>query len=65
MRSLLLAAGLACGLLALACASGGNGGHPLVGQAAPDFGGTWLNHPDTTLSALAGKVVLVEVWRTW
>ena len=35
-----------------------------VGPAAPDFAGItgWLNSPPLTLSALAGKVVLVDFW---
>ncbi len=35
-----------------------------VGDPAPDFGGTWLNRPSTTLAALRGRVVLVEFMRT-
>lgn len=36
-----------------------------VGEKAADFGGKWLNHADTTLEALRGRVVLIEFWRTW
>jgi len=36
-----------------------------VGKPAPDFGGKWINHADTTLADLRGRVVLIEFWRTW
>jgi hypothetical protein len=36
-----------------------------VGSPAPDFGGTWFNHPDSSLGQLAGRIVFIEVWRTW
>jgi len=36
-----------------------------VGEPAPDFGGKWINHADTTLADLRGRVVLIEFWRTW
>jgi len=36
-----------------------------VGEKAADFGGKWINHADTTLEALRGRVVLIEFWRTW
>ena len=36
-----------------------------VGDPAPNFEGTWLNHPDTSLEALGGRIVFIEAWRTW
>jgi hypothetical protein len=36
-----------------------------VGAPAPDFEGTWLNHPDTSLLELGGRIVFIESWRTW
>ena len=36
-----------------------------VGDAAPDFGGKWINRADTTLADLKGRVILIEFWRTW
>jgi hypothetical protein len=36
-----------------------------VGSPAPNFEGTWFNHPDTSLANLAGRIVFIEVWRTW
>ena len=45
-------------LKSLVVIEGGRGG-------ATDFGGTWINHPTTTLADLKGKVVLLEFWRTW
>ena len=39
-------------------------GQPLrLGQPAPEIaGGPWLNSPPLTMSALSGRVVLVEFW---
>ncbi|HWT77880.1 MAG TPA: hypothetical protein VN203_02145 [Candidatus Acidoferrum sp.] len=35
----------------------------LLGRAAPEIaGGPWLNSPPVTLSALMGRVVLVDFW---
>jgi hypothetical protein len=36
-----------------------------VGDMAPDFEGKWLNHPDSSLAELSGRIVFIEVWRTW
>jgi|GEM_PF-5283474 len=36
-----------------------------VGDPAPSFAGKWLNHPPATLQDLAGRIVFIEVWRTW
>jgi hypothetical protein len=36
-----------------------------VGAPAPDFEGTWLNHPDSSLLDLGGRIVFIESWRTW
>ena len=36
-----------------------------VGDMAPNFEGTWLNHPDASLADLSGRIVFIEVWRTW
>ena len=36
-----------------------------VGDAAPGFGGKWLNHESTTLADLRGRAVLAVFWRTW
>ena len=36
-----------------------------VGDMAPNFEGEWLNHPDSSLADLAGRIVFIEVWRTW
>jgi hypothetical protein len=36
-----------------------------VGDAAPDFGGSWQNRPSTTLAELRGRPVLVEFMATW
>lgn len=38
---------------------------PLEGKPAPDFTGTTLAGETVTLSALRGKVVLVDFWATW
>jgi hypothetical protein len=36
---------------------------PRPGAEAPDLaGGPWINSPPLTLSALRGRVVLVEFW---
>jgi hypothetical protein len=62
MRTWIVTSALTLGAVIGACASG----QPTSpGELAADFGGTWVNHPDTTLSAQKGKVVFVEVWRTW
>jgi hypothetical protein len=61
MKVLLLAA-----LLGGALAAGTDEAITLkVGDIAPDFEGTWLNHPDTSLADLTGRIVFIEVWRTW
>lgn len=36
-----------------------------VGQEAPDFTATMFDGQSTTLSALRGKVVLLNFWATW
>lgn len=36
-----------------------------VGDPAPDFAGTWINHDPTSLAELRGRPVLVEFWQTW
>ena len=40
-------------------------GPPAVGQAAPDFTLSDLNGKSFALSALRGKVVIVNFWATW
>jgi thiol-disulfide isomerase/thioredoxin len=40
-------------------------GPPAVGQVAPDFTLSDLNGNTYTLSALRGKVVIVNFWATW
>lgn len=40
-------------------------GPPAVGQAAPDFTLSDLGGKSYTLSALRGKVVIVNFWATW
>ncbi len=36
---------------------------PMIGHPAPEIvGGPWLNSPPLTLSALRGRVVLVDFW---
>lgn len=42
-----------------------SGGPPAVGQAAPDFTLMGLDGKAYTLSALRGKVVIVNFWATW
>ena len=42
-----------------------SGGPPAVGQAAPDFTLSDLNGKAFALSALRGKVVIVNFWATW
>jgi len=42
-----------------------SGGRPLVGQPAPDFTLTLLEGSRLTLSALRGKVVVVNFWASW
>jgi len=62
LSSLLVVAGLACGM-AYAPAGGGE-----VGQEAPDFEiSEWRNFPEgaSTLADLRGRVVLLDFWRTW
>ncbi|HET7541941.1 MAG TPA: TlpA disulfide reductase family protein [Polyangiaceae bacterium] len=73
------AAGAALTLCLLACGAGGGSGlgapgaktaadaeHPLLGAAAPEFE---LESPNgkqkVSLSAQAGKVVVVDFWATW
>jgi hypothetical protein len=51
--------------LLVALSSGGADIKVVVGSPAPDFEGTWVNHPDSSLSELAGRIVFIEVWRTW
>ena len=37
-----------------------------TGQRAPEFDSVrWYNTPPLTMESLAGKAVLVEVFRTW
>ena len=36
-----------------------------IGDPAPTFEGTWLNHPPASLDDLAGRIVFIEAWRTW
>jgi nitrous oxide reductase accessory protein NosL len=37
-----------------------------IGQPAPDFDLTFLNHEGgDSLADLRGRVVLIEFWRTW
>jgi hypothetical protein len=48
-----------------ALATGGTDVKVAVGSPAPDFEGTWFNHPDSSLSKLGGRIVFIEVWRTW
>lgn len=60
----------AMALAALLTALAGGFGAPAaraagVGDPAPDFAGKWINHADTTLADLKGRVVLIEFWRTW
>jgi len=52
-------------LLAAALAGGGSDVHVAVGGPAPDFKGTWFNHPDSSLTQLGGRIVFIEVWQTW
>ena len=59
MKGLMLAA-----LLGAALPTGG-AVSVKVGDIAPDFEGTWINHPDTSLADLSGHLVFVDVWRTW
>jgi hypothetical protein len=56
---------LAAAAVAVAAVAGAAVAAPAVGDPAPDFGGTWFNHPSTTLADLRGRVVLVEFMRTW
>ncbi len=66
-----LAAVLLLAAVALAMWGAGNdslrrsGGRPLVGQPAPDFTLALLDGPRLTLSALRGKVVVVNFWASW
>ncbi|MDR1146510.1 MAG: DUF2092 domain-containing protein [Verrucomicrobiales bacterium] len=39
--------------------------HPLVGQPAPEFTLTDLSGQSVSLSALRGKVVVLDFWATW
>jgi len=36
-----------------------------AGDPAPVFKGKWFNHANTSLEDLEGKVVFLDVWRTW
>ena len=57
--------GASIGELSNNAATGSASGSPLpVGPMAPDFAGItgWLNSPPLSLTALAGKVVLVDFW---
>ena len=59
--------GLLCFYLS-ACSSpppAPSAGPPAVGQAAPDFTLSDLNGKSFALSALRGKVVIVNFWATW
>lgn len=63
MKSFLVAALLGS---ALALVPGSD--EPLVakvGAPAPDFAGKWINHPDSSLVELGGRIVFIESWRTW
>ena len=64
MKNTLTALALAAVLTA--CASGVAPGVAQVGQPAPDFDLTFLNHEGgDSLADLRGRVVLIEFWRTW
>ena len=41
------------------------GGHPLVGQSAPEIDLATLDGERVTLSELRGRPVLVNFWATW
>jgi cytochrome c biogenesis protein CcmG/thiol:disulfide interchange protein DsbE len=41
------------------------GGHPLIGQAAPEIDLTTLDGERVTLSELRGRPVLINFWATW
>jgi hypothetical protein len=56
--------GLAAAAVTLALAGAAEAA-PAAGEPAPDFLGTWHNGSGSSLSALKGKVVLVEFMRTW
>ena len=50
-------------LLLVAAAAPGHAQVLGIGQPAPDVaGGPWINSPPLTMSALRGRVVLVEFW---
>ena len=54
---------LALALLLVAAAAPGHAQVLHIGQPAPDVAGTpWINSPPLTMSALRGRVVLVEFW---
>jgi hypothetical protein len=53
----------ALALLLVAAAASGHAQVLRIGQPAPDVaGGPWINSPPLTMSALRGRVVLVEFW---
>lgn len=55
-----------CGAAALAaCRSGGAGPAPVVGREAPDFTADLLPEGKQTLSALAGRPVVLNFFATW
>jgi hypothetical protein len=60
MKTLAVAA-----VLAAALAGGGSDVKVAVGSPAPNFEGTWFNHPDSSLVELGGRIVFIEVWQTW
>jgi len=65
MRPILWAATLVLSLPA-PWASAGDDVRATLGDPTPNFAGKqWYNHPDATMAALEGKVVLMEIWRTW
>lgn len=60
MRASMIAGAL-LGLAALSPAAVGQ-----AGQRAPEFDAVrWYNSPPLTMEGLAGKAVLIEVFRTW
>ena len=68
LGSALALAATAAGLATLsgpAVAQEGKDTKSLKGQAAPDFNLKTLDGKDVKLSALKGKVVLIDFWATW
>ena len=64
MRMLIAAAALT----ALAAAPGSDEAVAVkVGDVAPNFEAAWLNHSSSngSLTDLGGRLVFIEVWRTW